>query len=93
METFDIFENNKEILLYRMVTLQKLVSFDNKSDEEIDILRVEMFRTLEKLVKEICVTDCGSGRIEVDTVSVKINAISKFSDDFESIKQSEKNSI
>lgn len=90
METFDIFENNKEILLFRMVTLQKLVPFDNKSDEEIDILRVEMFRTLEKLVKEICVTDCGTGRIEVDTISVKINAISKFSDDFESIKKSEK---
>ncbi|HAT1671275.1 TPA: hypothetical protein I8Y16_005191, partial [Raoultella ornithinolytica] len=50
----------------------------------------EMFRTLEKLVKEICVTDCGTGRIEVDTISVKINAISKFSDDFESIKKSEK---
>ncbi|KAB7687911.1 hypothetical protein GBN24_13690 [Plesiomonas shigelloides] len=90
METFDIFENNKEILLFRMVTLQKLVIFDNECDEKIDILRAEMFSTLEKLAKENCVTDCGSGRIEVDTISVKKNAVSKFSDDFEAIKKSEK---
>lgn len=90
METFDIFSNNKEIFLFRMISLQRLVNYGNKSDHEIDTLRAEMFRTLEKLVKEICIIDCGSGRIEVDTISVKINAVNKFTEEFESLKRLEK---
>ena len=92
METFDIFESKNEILLFRFVILQKLVNFKNLKMKEgdVDSLKAEMFRTLEKLVKEICIIDCGSGRIEVDTISVKTNANTKFLNEFDTLRKSEK---
>lgn len=68
--------------------MKELISISDDSS-----LKNEMFKNIEKYVKETCVYEIGTGRIEVDTLSIK-NELSDFLDDaFTTIKCSERQPI
>lgn len=84
IETFDIFNSLREVYIFRIISIQHLISF--KGPSESSHLKTELFRSIEKLVKETCKMDCGTGRIEVDTISIKNNLSSRLSPIYEALK-------
>ncbi|MGR5131173.1 hypothetical protein [Vibrio alfacsensis] len=88
LEKIDIFESSEDVYIFRFYIIKALMSkFDDPE------LREDLFRNLEKLIKETCVTECGSGKIEVDFLSIKNNLIKRLSNTFELIKSSDKQPV
>ncbi|MGR3968779.1 hypothetical protein, partial [Shewanella sp. 1180_01] len=88
LEKIDIFESSEEVYIFRFYIIKSLLS--KLDDTE---LREGLFRNLEKLIKETCVTECGAGKIEVDFLSVKNSLVKHLGKTFDSIKKSEKEQI
>nr|WP_182027723.1 hypothetical protein [Vibrio parahaemolyticus] len=88
LEKIDIFESSDEVYIFRFYIIKSLLT----KHDDIE-LREDLFRNLEKLIKETCVTECGIGKIEVDFLSVKNSLVKRLGKTFNAIKNSEKESI
>ncbi|MGR5126655.1 tetratricopeptide repeat protein [Photobacterium swingsii] len=88
LEKIDIFDSLEDVYIFRFYILKELMS----SSDDIK-LRSDLFRNIEKLIKETCVIECGLGKIEVDTLSIKNNLTESLKVTFELIKSSEKKPI
>ncbi|HDZ3708371.1 TPA: hypothetical protein RSW45_003689, partial [Vibrio cholerae] len=81
LEKIDIFESAEEVYIFRFYIIKTLLIKLDDSE-----LREDLFRNLEKLIKETCITECGLGKIEVDFLSVKSGLIKLLSNTFDSLK-------
>ncbi|EHD2233122.1 TPA: HAMP domain-containing histidine kinase [Vibrio vulnificus] len=88
LEKIDIFESSEEVYIFRFYIIKTLLIKMDDSE-----LREDLFRNLEKLIKETCITECGLGKIEVDFLSVKSGLIKLLSNTFDSLKISEKKKV
>ncbi|MCX9487249.1 hypothetical protein IG512_17540, partial [Vibrio cholerae] len=88
LEKIDIFESAEEVYIFRFYIIKTLLIKLDDSE-----LREDLFRNLEKLIKETCITECGLGKIEVDFLSVKSGLIKLLSNTFDSLKISEKKKV
>ena len=85
LEKIDIFESLEDVYIFRFYILKELMV----SSDDVK-LRSDLFRNIEKLIKETCVIECGLGKIEVDTLSIKNNLVESLKPTFELIKNSDK---
>jgi hypothetical protein len=85
IESFDIFDSQESVYIFRILLIQHLFSANSSQSKE-QSRKSDLFQTFDKLVKEKCVSECGSGRIEVDTLAIKNGLLQNYSHMFEYIK-------
>ncbi len=88
LEKIDMFDSLEGVFIFRFYVLKALL-------EKNDCLtiRSKIFKSIESLIKEVCVTECGTGRIEADLSSIRDNLSTKLRDTFNTLKNSEKQPI
>lgn len=87
LEKCEIFGSIEEVYIFRITLIQKLIS---SSETDDDNLQSELFNNIEKLIKEFCIIECGTGRIEVDILSIKNILLEKLKDSFNTLKKIDK---
>ncbi len=85
IETFDMFDSYSDVFVFRVIAIQNIINYKKKSKLDKSHLKNELFRTIEKLAKENCVIECGTGRVEVDTTSIKSQLNIKLSESYQSL--------